>query len=148
MSGIMEAAGEGIAVLMSKIGTCSSTPLVSGAIDCLQFDQILCLFQTGDMASETIDFKVQMCDSDGTSNLSDLKAATQLAAHASDNDNKVVAISVRTEKLTTGKRYIRMYGVTGNTVGGSCAFTAIGIGAKYGPASDHDAAAVVQIKHA
>lgn len=146
MSGIKESVGEALAVLASKIGTCNSTPLISAAIPLAQFDQVVCVFQTGDMAAETIDFKVQTCDADGTSNAADLQAATQLAAHASNNDNKVVVIAVRQEDLiASGKKHVRMHGVTGNTTGGTCCFTALGAGAKYGPGSDNDAAAVVQI---
>jgi hypothetical protein len=147
MSGIKEAAGEALPVLGTKIGTCSSTPLISGAIPVSGVDQVLCVFQTGDMAAETIDFKVQTVDSDGTSNAADLKAATQLAAHASNNDNKVVVINIRQDDLiASGKKHIRMYGVTGNTTGGTCCFTAVGVGAKYGPGSDNDSSAVLQIK--
>lgn len=147
MSGIKEAAGEALPVLVSKIGTASSTPLASGAIACASFDQVLVTFNLGDMAAETIDCKVQTCDSDGTSNTADLKAATQLAAHASNNDNKVITITVRQEDLiASGKKHIRGVITTGNTVGGTCCIVAHGVGAKYGPGSDSDASAVVQVK--
>jgi hypothetical protein len=142
-----ESVGEGVPVLTSKIGTCSSTPLISSAISMINVEQVLCVFQTGDMAAETIDFKVQTVDSDGTSNAADLKAATQLAAHASNNDSKVVVIAVRTDELAaSGKKHIRMYGVTGNTTGGTCCYTAVAVGARYSPGSDFDSSAVVQIK--
>ena len=142
-----QAAGEAVPVLTSKIGTCNSTPLISGAIAVAAMDQVLCIFQTGDMAAETIDFKVQTCDSDGTSNVADLKAATQLAAHATNNDNKVVVISIRQEDLiASGKKHIRMYGVTGGATGGTCAYTATGLAAKYGPGSGSQSAQVLQVK--
>lgn len=138
---------EALPVLGSKIGTASSTPLISGAISVIDADQVLCMFHLGDMAAETIDCKVQTCDSDGTSNAADLKAATQLAAHASNNDNKVVVIAVRSSELTaSGKKHIRMHCATGNTTGGTVCLAAVGVDTKYSPGSDFDASAVVQIK--
>lgn len=147
MSGIKEAAGEALPVLGAKVGTANSTPLISGAIACAGVDQVLCTFALADMASETIDCKVQTCDSDGTSNAADLKAATQLAASASANDNKVVVISIRqVDLIASGKKHIRMHTVTGGATGGTVAQVAHGVGAKYGPGSDGDAAAVLQVK--
>ncbi len=147
MSGIKEAAGEALPVLQLKIGTASSTPLISGAVPVADIDQVLCTFVLGDMAAETIDCKVQTCDSDGTSNVVDLKAATQLAANASTNDNSAITITVRQEDLiASGKKHIRMHTVTGGATGGTVCQVAHGISAKYGPGSDKDAAVVKQVK--
>jgi hypothetical protein len=139
--------GEALPVLASKVGTASSTPLISGAISMIDAGQVLCVFNLGDMAAETIDCKVQTVDSDGTSNAADLKAATQLAAHATNNDNKVVVIAVRQDELiASGKKHIRMHTVTGNTVGGTVCMCAVGANTKYGPGSDYDSSVVLQVK--
>jgi hypothetical protein len=144
---IKESVGEALPVLGSKVGTATSTPLISGAISMIDAGQVLCCFHLGDMAAETIDCKVQTCDSDGTSNAADLKAATQLAAHATNNDNKVIVIAVRQDELiASGKKHIRMHCVTGSTVGGTVCLAAVGANTKYGPGSDYDASAVVQVK--
>lgn len=147
MSGIKEAAGEALPLLGHKVGTASSTPLISGAIPVAGVDQVLCTFIMGDMAAETIDHKVQSVDSDGTSNAADLKAATQLAANASNNDNKAVVISIRQEDLiASGKKHIRMVSTTGGATGGTVGQTAHGVGAKYGAGSDGDVSTVLQVK--
>ena len=72
----------------------------------------------GNMAAETIDFKAYTCDSNGTNAVA-LKSATQLAAHASNNDNMQVIIGVRApDLLASGKQHIKFGLVTGNTTGG------------------------------
>jgi hypothetical protein len=139
---------EGLAVAGVIVpATTNSTPRVSGAIDVSKFDQLLFVFQLGDMANETVDCGVQSVDSDGTSNAADLsgKVATQLAASASANDSKQIVISVKSADLiASGKRYVRARMVTGNTTGGPAACVVLGAG-RYGPSSASDLASVVQV---
>lgn len=139
-------AGEKIA-LVSVIdpGTVNSTPKHSTPVDMSKFHQVVFALALGDMAAETIDFLVQTCDSDG-SNAATLKSATQLAAHASNNDNKQLLISVRAEELLeSGKTHVRARAVTGNTTGGAACLMGFAVDARSEPASDNDLASVVQI---
>lgn len=139
---------EGLAVAGVIVpATTNSTPRVSGAIDLAAWDQLLFVFQLGDMAAETIDCGVQSVDSDGTSNAADLagKTATQLAANASNNDSKQIVIAVKSADLiASGKRHVRARMVTGNTTGGPAACVVLGV-AKYGPSDGADLASVLQV---
>lgn len=139
---------EGIAVAgIIAPQTVANTQRNTGAIDLSKWDQVVFVFQLGDMAAETIDIGVETCDSDGTSNAVDItgKQATQLAAHASNNDSKQVVIAVKsTDLIANGKQYVRGTMVTGAATGGPAACVALGIG-RYGPSDGADLASVVQI---
>ncbi len=127
--------------------TTANTQRNTGAIDLSKWNQVLFVFQLGDMASETIDFGVETCDSDGTSNAVDItgKQATQITAHASNNDGKQVVIAVKSADLiANGKQYVRGTMVTGGATGGPAACVALGIG-RYGPSDGADLTSVVQI---
>lgn len=136
-----------LAVAAVAQGTASSTPLVTGAVDVSRFDQILMIVRLGDMAAETIDGGLQSVDSDGTSNAANIttKQFTQLAAYASNNDNKILVMAAKgVDLLASGKRHVRGRMVTGNTTGGTVNITILGL-PKYGPPSDFDSSDVVQI---
>lgn len=127
--------------------TTANTQRNTGAIDMSKWDQVMFVFQLGDMASETIDFGVETCDSDGTSNAVDItgKQATQLAAHASNNDSKQVVIVVKSvDTAANGKQYVRGTMVTGGATGGPASCVALGV-PRYGPADGVDLSSVVQI---
>lgn len=100
--------------------TVNSTPGVSAWVDASQMHELLAVFQTGDMAAETIDFKIEQATDGSGTGVKDLKAATQLAAHASNNDGKQVFITATADKIDSqnGFRYVRTRAVTGNTTGG------------------------------
>lgn len=128
--------------------TVNSTPQVSDYIDMSLFHQATFIFALGDMASETIDARVQEAtDSSGTGAKA-LKSATQLAAHATNNDNKQIVITVRQEDLDRDNDFTHVAGrlVTGNTTGGPACCIGIGHDPVYGPASDDDLATVVEIE--
>lgn len=139
---------EGLAVAgIINPATTANSARVTGAIDLSVWDQLLFVFQLGDMASETIDAGVQSVDSDGTSNAADIsgKQATQLAAHASNNDNKQIVIAVKSSDLiASGKRYVRGRMVTGGATGGPAGCVVLGI-PHYGPADGVDLSSVVQV---
>jgi hypothetical protein len=139
-------AGEKLALVsVSDPGTLNSTPKHSTPVDMSKWHQVVFVLALGDMAAETIDFLVQTCDSDG-SNPATLKSAVQLAAHASNNDNKQLLISVRAEELLdSGKTHVRARALTGNTTGGPACMLGFGVDARSEPASDNDLASVVQI---
>lgn len=140
------AEGLGIAGVITP-ATTANTQRNTGAIDLSKWDQLLFVFQLGDMASETIDFGVETCDSDGTSNAVDItgKQATQIAAHASNNDGKQVVIAVKsTDLIANGKQYCRGTMVTGGATGGPAACIVLGV-PRYGPASGVDLSSVLQV---
>ena len=140
--------GEGLAVAgVIPPAATANTQRLTGAIDVSKWDQLLFIFQLGDMSNETFDCGVETCDSDGTSNAVDItgKQATQLAASASANDNKQIVIAVKSSDLiANGKQYVRGTMITGNTGGGPAACVVIGVG-RYGPSSAYDISSVVEI---
>jgi len=124
--------------------TVANTEVFSGVVDMSNHLQVLAVTSLGNMASETIDVKVYTCDSDG-SNAAALTSATQLAAHASNNDNKQIIINVRAEDLlASGKQYIKLGVVTGGATGGPVAAVLLGL-PRQGVASTQDLSSVVQI---
>ena len=147
MSGINMKAGEKLAVVGTiDPQTVVNTELFSDVVDMSKFHQALAVALLGNMAAETIDFKAYSCDSDG-SNAAALRSATQLAAHASNNDNKQIVIGVRAEDLiASGKQYCKFGLVTGNSTGGPAAVLVLGVDARATPASDIDLSTVVEIK--
>ena len=117
---------------------------LTDAVDMSKFHSALFILLLGNMAAETIDFAVQESDAAGGS-YANLKTATQLAAHASNNDNKQLVIAVRSDELSSGKRYLKGRVITGGATGGPAAVVALGVDPRFGPASDDDLADVVQI---
>jgi hypothetical protein len=145
MSALKGSAAEQAALLAWSTGTASSTPLASTAASLAKFGKALVIFRLGDMAAETIDCVVERCESNGSSNVT-VKAATQLAAHASNNDSKVIIVAVDAADLAgSDQEHIRGKITTGNTTGGTCSIVVLGLEPRYGPAGDNDDAAVVEI---
>lgn len=139
---------EEVAVLASKAGTANSTPLVTSYVAATHADTIALVATLSDMASETIDIALyQATDTSGTSAKS-LKAATQLGASASANDNKIVVVTVRKEELDIAGGFDCVAGrcVTGGATGGVVGLTVLGGDLRYGPASAVDSSSVVEIK--
>lgn len=146
MSGFPGSAAEQAGILAVNTGTASSTPLAGTAARMNRFRKALVLFLLGDMAAETIDCIVETCDSGGTNNVS-LKAATQLAGHATNNDSKRIVIGVNVdEMIASGKEYIRGKITTGGVTGGICTIIVLGLEPAYGPAGGFDDASVVEVK--
>jgi hypothetical protein len=140
--------GEILAIVgTSDPSTHANTEKFTDAIDMSKFDQIIGIALTGDMASETITFKAYKCDAAG-SNRTELKAAAQLAANASTNDNSQIVIAVRASDLnaiTEDSRYVTFGLVTGGATGGVCSVLALGVPC-YGLASANDLSTVKEIK--
>ncbi|HYD58963.1 MAG TPA: hypothetical protein VEC35_01315 [Noviherbaspirillum sp.] len=126
--------------------TVANTELFTDVVDMSKFHQVLATAFLGNMAAETIDFKAYTCNSDG-SGATQLKAATQLAAHASNNDNKQIAIQVRADELgPLGKQYVKFGLVTGGATGGPAAVSVVGVDGRYQPEVDNDLSSVAEIK--
>jgi hypothetical protein len=125
--------------------TVANVAKLTAAIDMAKFHQATFVFLLGDMAAETIDCGVYESDtSAGTYTALSGKQATQLAAHASNNDNKQIVITVRSEELSSGKRYLKGRMVTGNTTGGPACIVAYA-DPRFGPATDDKAGGIVQV---
>jgi hypothetical protein len=109
-------------VLIASIGpvTVNSTPGTSSWVDVSNYNELFAELALGDMANETIDFKIEQATDNSGTGAKDLKAITQLAASAAANDSKQVQISVTTDRLDSenGFKFARIRAVTGNTTGG------------------------------
>jgi hypothetical protein len=108
--------------------TVNSTPAYSTTIDMTKWSSIMVLAALGNMAAETIDISIQ---SDTVSTFDDdlqtVVAATQLAAHASNNDSKQVLLEAYAAAIPEGHRYARVKVVTGDTTGGPVAAVVLGL---------------------
>lgn len=151
MSEMNKTMAERAAALAFKAGTVSSTQLVTTAVNMAggNFRRLMGVCILGDMAAETIDFRLEKCsDSTGTGAVA-LKSATQLAAHATNNDNKAIIINVDVAELSgeTTLTYVRCRAVTGGATGGACGLLLMGSNHRHGPMADFDSADVVEIKN-
>lgn len=108
--------------------------------------QAAAVLMIGNIAAETVDFKAYSCDSDGNNAAAITgRAATQLAAHASNNDGKQLVINVRDgDLLASGKQHVKFGVVTGGAAGGPAAIIVLGT-PRQGLASANDLASVAEI---
>jgi hypothetical protein len=124
--------------------TVANAEKLTDAVDMSLWHEAMFVCLLGDMAAETIDFKVKESDA-AAGSYAALKSASQLAAHASSNDNKQIVINVKAEELTAGRRYLKGSLVTGGATGGPACVVALGLNPRHAPASDDDLADVVEI---
>lgn len=124
----------------------SAAPLVTTYVDTRKTGHRFTLIAIlGDMASETIDVAIfKASDSSGTGAAS-LKAATQLAASATANDNKAVIVEIEASEIDLAKPFIAGRCVTGSTVGGVVGLVLLMSGQHHGPGSD-DNTNVLEVK--
>jgi hypothetical protein len=126
--------------------TVANSEKLTDAVDMSKWHEVMFVFLTGDMAAETIDFKLQeSATSGGTYTDISGKAATQLAAHASNNDNKQLVINLKSEELSSGMRYVKGRAITGGATGGPACIVALGVKPRFGPGSDDDLSSVAEI---
>lgn len=142
-------AGEKLAIVATvDPQTVANSEAVTDAVDMSKFDQAIFILALGDMASETIDFRLESdSDSGFATDKQTLKAATQLAASATLNDNDQVVLWCRAQDLlaNTNHRYVRGRAITGGATGGPAAIIGLGVNARHEPAADSDLATVVEI---
>lgn len=126
--------------------TVANSEVFTDVVDMGSLHQAIAVAMLGNMAAETIDFKAYSCDSDGNNAAAITgKAATQLAAHASNNDAKQLIINLRdTDMLASGKQHVKFGIVTGAGTGGPAAVLVLGE-LRQGTAADFDLASVAQI---
>ncbi len=138
---------EGLAVVGTiDPATLANSEVFTDVVDLGGLQQCMAILLLGNIAAETVDFKCYSCDSDG-SNAAAISglAATQLAAHASNNDNKQIVICVRdTDLLASGKQHVKFGAVTGGATGGPAAAVVLGA-PRQGLASASDLSTVVEI---
>jgi hypothetical protein len=122
--------------------TVVNSEALSDEIDMSKWHEIMAILLLGNMASETIDFALYDCGtSGGTFAAITSKSATQLAAHASNNDNKQIVITCRGDEC---KRYVKARTITGGATGGPAAVLVLGR-PRIAPGSDDDLASVAEI---
>jgi hypothetical protein len=139
---------EALAALAFKAGTANSTPLETPYVAVTKVDLLLATAILGNMAAETIDIAIyQATDTSGTS-AKIAKAATQLAANASNNDDKAVVIGIRKDELDIagGFVYVAVRCTTGAGTGGVVGLLLQGGDLRYGPGSGIDSASVLEVK--
>lgn len=126
--------------------TVANSEVFTDVVDMGALQQAIAVAMLGNMAAETIDFKAYSCDSDGNNAAAITgKAATQLAAHASNNDGKQLVINLRdTDLLASGKQHVKFGLVTGGATGGPAAVAVFGA-LRQGRAADSDLSSVAEI---
>lgn len=126
--------------------TVANTEVFTDVVDMGALLQAMAVALIGNVPAETIDFKAYSCDSDGNNAAAITgRAATQLAAHATNNDGKQLVINVRTgDMLASGKQHVKFGLVTGGATGGPCAVAVFG-SPRQGLASANDLASVAEI---
>lgn len=126
--------------------TVANTEVFTTVVDMGANVQAVAVAMIGDIPDETVDFKAYSCDSDGNNAAAITgRAATQLAAHASNNDNKQLIINVRDGDLVaSGKQHVKFGLVTGGATGGPCAVVVMGA-PRQGIASGNDLSSVAEI---
>lgn len=123
------------------------TELFTDWVDVSEFKKVLCIALLGGWAAETIDVVLyQATDGSGTG-AKTLKAATQLAAHATNNDNTQLMIEADNTDLDVANSFthVRAGIVSGSTSGGTGALLILGGHAYNGPASAQNLASVQEI---
>lgn len=113
---------EYMALLGSKVGTANSTPLVMTYVQPVG-RRVLLIASLGDMANETIDIAIYKASDASATGAASLKAATQLAASATANDNKQVYIDLAEQEMDTAKPFLAGRCVTSGATGGVVSLT-------------------------
>jgi hypothetical protein len=100
---------------------------LTGAVDMSRYRRVVAVLALGDMAAETIDFRLES-DTVAAFNVDvqPVVAATQLPAHASNNDNRQLALECHAANLKPGHRYLRARGITGAGTGGVATILLLG----------------------
>jgi hypothetical protein len=137
---------EQVGVIAFKAGTATSTPLVTAyAKVAPNFRRGMLIAVLGDMAAETVDVQIwKGSDTSGTSG-EVMKSATQLAAHATTSDNKVIIINVHSSEIDVDLPFIAGYCVTGSTTGGIVGLVLIAGDERWGPLASFDSSTVAEI---
>lgn len=126
--------------------TVANTLVYSDVVDMGLHQQAMAICALGNMAAETIDFKAYSCDANGDNPVAITgREATQLAAHATNNDGRQLIINVRdTDLYASGKQHVKFGLVTGGATGGPAGVVVLA-SPRQGLAADADLSTVVEI---
>lgn len=125
--------------------TVANTEAVGDYVDMSKYHKVLFIFALGNMAAETVDCSVLEATSGAGAGAQAYKAATQLAANASNNDNKQIVIEVDAARLSSGFSHVAPRIITGGASGGPAACIGIAVVNRFDPANAGDLATVVEI---
>lgn len=128
--------------------TVANSAAVGDYVAAANYHKLLFIFLLGNMAAETIDCGVYEATDSGGTGAQALKAATQLAAHATNNDGKQIVIEVDTRKLSSGFTHVAPRMITGGATGGPAAAVVLGVVNRYDPGTNADLSSVVEIARA
>ncbi len=136
--------------IIATIDPAANVASYSDYIDMADWEQVMAIAMTGDMSAHAIDFACYGYTDESASNETEIMSTTQLAAHAANNDNEQLVISVRNEdvqaKATThALRYIR-FKITSTDQTGYSACVVLGSGYRFGNPVDADLASVTEIE--
>jgi hypothetical protein len=124
----------------------SSTTVTSGWIDSTTFHNYLALIKTGTLGtSATVDAKLQQATDSGGTGAKDVtgKAITQLVKASNDNNQATIDLKQEDLDFANGFKFFRL-SITVGTAASLVDGTVFGFDARYGNATDNDAATVVQ----
>jgi hypothetical protein len=126
----------------------AASTVTTGWIAAKDFNQFLAIVKAGDLgASATLDAKLEQATSAAGAGAKDItgKAITQLTQAGTDS-NKQALINVKPEELDVngGFTHFRL-SMTIGTATSDTGGLVLGLNARYGAASDHDAATVDEI---
>jgi hypothetical protein len=134
-------------VAAPTIGLVDGTTKASGWVAMAGWEYVDFIVSTTDVdADATVNAKIRSADDSSGTNAADITglAITQFTAAAT---NKTVLLRVRADQLNTADTHVECLVTVSNTADGAViAIIGLGFGHNYGPASDYDAATVVEIK--
>ena len=128
------------------------TELFTDYIDMQDFEQVLGILMLGNVNAKTFDFTAYGYSDTSASDVTTLKACTQLAAHATTSDAKQLVIGIcRQDLVAKGTlpdtlRYVRFGVLSEAAQDGPVAILAIAGDARYGLAREQDLASVAEIE--
>lgn len=134
-------------VAAPTIGLVDGTTKASGWVAMAGWEYVDFIVSTTDVdADATVNAKIRSADDSSGTNAADITglAITQFTAAAT---NKTVLLRVRADQLNTGDTHVECLVTVSDTIDGAViAIVGLGFGHHYAPASDYDAATVIEIK--
>lgn len=114
----------------------TTAEVFTDVVDMSRHDQLLALVLSGDMAAAaTMDFKFYGCDSDGNNATAAVKAATQRAADASNNDGIQIEMIIRAIEMPAAKPRWGKFGIVSASTGGPMAVIVFSVAPRYAPSA-------------
>jgi len=121
--------------------------LTTGWIDMAQFQAIMAVIMAGTLGtSATIDAKLEQATDDSGTSAKDVDGSdiTQLVKASNDDDQAIIECFAEDLDIANGFSHVRLSMTVGTATSDAGALV-LGMSPRYGPASDNDAATVVEI---